>query len=476
MLSDLELITLMVSAVHLIGIISAIDALYWSPSSESALAWGISLIAFPYGALPLYWLFGRIRFRGYQELINRWNEAHADDIAVQRDKVRRFIAKSVPLGRSTERAFEFIARSEFTDGNDVQLLTDGRSTINQLFSAFRAARSYIFVQFYIIRDDGIGQEFKTLLMERAKAGVKVFLLYDELGSNRLSRTYLRELRNAGVEAHPFGTRQGFGNFLQINFRNHRKVAVIDGQVAFVGGFNLGDEYLGRNKRFGPWRDTHARLTGPAVLSIQEMFLADWYWATRTQPELTWGSPVTTGTIRALPLATGPADEQERCTLFFLEAINSATNRLWIGSPYFVPSAAIIQALELAQLRGVDVRILLPNKPDHILVWLASFSYIPQLAQHGIKFLRYQDGFLHEKVMLVDDNLAVVGTANLDNRSLRLNFEIMLLVADKSFCKKVEEMFEQDFKRSLPERLKNFGDLPLATRLCAKFARLFSPIL
>src|SRR5207244_2541871 len=205
-----------------------------------------------------------------------------------------------------------------------------------------------------------------------------------------------------------------------NFRNHRKIVVVDGRDAYVGGLNVGDEYLGRSARFGAWRDTHVAISGPAVKAVQISFVDAWHWSTGEVPQLDWSvEPKKCGGKAVLVMPSGPVDRLDTCTLFFVHAIQSARRRLWIASPYFVPDAAILVALQLAVLRGVDVRIMLPSKPDHRLPWLASFSYLKDTLPWGVKMYRYQDGFLHQKVLLIDDDLASVGTANLDMRSLRL---------------------------------------------------------
>jgi len=267
------------------------------------------------------------------------------------------------------------------------------------------------------------------------------------------------------------------NRFQLNFRNHRKIVVTDGRVAWVGGHNVGDEYLGKDPKFGHWRDTHVRIEGPAVLKAQISFMEDWYWATDTFPEVSWDvRPAPDGSdARVLIIPTGPADQLETCNLMFVHAINSATERIWIASPYFVPEHSVIVALQLAGLRGVDVRILIPDNPDHLSVYLAAYSYFDEAGQTGAKFYRYQDGFLHEKAMLVDDQVATIGTANFDNRSFRLNFEITAAIADPTFVGEVERMFEADFARSRLMQPGEYDRKPWYFRLGVRLARLTSPI-
>jgi cardiolipin synthase len=279
-----------------------------------------------------------------------------------------------------------------------------------------------------------------------------------------------------VSIRPFGSNRRWRNPFQINFRNHRKIVVVDGRVAYVGGLNVGDEYIGRDPGFGPWRDTHVRLEGPAVHAVQLAFLEDWYWAAQETPPLDWTPrPVSPNGQNVLVLPTGPADELETCGLFFVHMINAAQQRLWITSPYFVPDPQVMCALQLASLRGVDVRIMLPEHADHLLVYLSSFSYLEEAEQADVKIYRYQPGFMHHKVILVDDHLAAVGTANLDNRSFRLNFEITVLVDDHGFAAQVEEMLRRDFQQCERAHAEDLLQRSFWFRVAVRVARLMSPL-
>jgi cardiolipin synthase len=310
-----------------------------------------------------------------------------------------------------------------------------------MFEAMEKATSYLLVQFFIVKDDELGRRFKEVLKTRAEQGIRVYFLYDEIGSKALSSEYIDDLKKSNVIVSPFHTTKGKANRFQINFRNHRKIVVVDGMVGFVGGHNVGDEYISRHCRFGSWRDTHVRVEGPVVKAIQFAFVEDWYWAYGDIPEgLTWQLVrADTGGHTCLSIASGPADNVDTCGLFFVEAINRAKKRIWIASPYFVPDQRILAALKLAALKGVQVRILLPQKPDHMAVYLASFANYEEILPLGIELYRYQKGFMHQKILLVDDDFAAVGTANMDNRSFRLNFEIMLLNFSRSFISTVETM-------------------------------------
>ncbi|MGB5811674.1 MAG: cardiolipin synthase, partial [Polyangiales bacterium] len=392
-----------------------------------------------------YWVLGRTKFQGY---VSARRDVDVRNEHLERDAVDRVAQYRVeaPARHEAAHAAEALAGMPVLGRNRVDLLIDGHATFDSIVAGIDDAQDYILFQFFIVKDDGLGRRIQEHLIARANAGVAVYFIYDEVGSHGLPTRYLDELRAAGVRVSEFNTRKGRGNRFQINFRNHRKVVVVDGKYGWIGGHNVGDEYLGKGE-FGHWRDTHVRIEGPAVLKAQVSFCEDWAWATGEIPPLDWvPHPASDGSDDAvLIIPTGPSDELETASLMFVHAIHSARHRIWIASPYFVPDEAVMVALQLAGLRGVDVRVLIPDNPDHLLVYLAAFSYFDQAGQTGVKFYRYLDGFLHEKAMLIDDGVATIGTANFDNRSFRLNFEITAAVSNPTFVAKVERMFETDFE-------------------------------
>jgi len=466
---------LLAGAIYLAAIAMALDAVMRNRTAQGAIAWAVSLITIPLVALPLYVIFGRSRFNGYvaaRRSNNRDLKRIVDRLAV----FGPMFQASMASGCKSWRALEMLALMPFTHSNRAALLIDGQETFEAIFRGIDSARSYILVQFYILEDDSAGRELQSRLIQKAQSGVRVYLLYDEIGSFALPNAFVETLRDAGVRVTPFHSTKGKANRFQLNFRNHRKIVVIDGRTAFVGGLNVGDEYLEGTPKLGPWRDTHLELFGPCVQGIQLVFIEDWYWAVHEVPDLDWEPrPAKDKDQNILVLPTGPADELESCGLFFLEAINGARERLWIASPYFVPDDPIVSALQLAALRGVDVRLLLPQKTDHLLVYLSSFSYIEEVEKAGVKIYRYQPGFLHHKVMLVDDELAAVGTANLDNRSFRLSFEITIVVNDPGFAGELEAMFRDDLARCRQIDPGELIERPLWFRMAVRVSRLLAPI-
>ena len=471
------MIVVLVVVFQILGLLSAVHAIMSSRTPQGSIAWTVSLITFPYISVPAYWVRGRNKFRGYT--LARQNELKfIDDLIREAKQEVEGIRASDSLRGGPVSGAEKMARIPMTGGNKVKLLVDGDETFASIFEGFDAAEDYILIQFYIVRDDELGRELKSRLIAKARDGVRVRFLYDEIGSLDLPNSFNEDLREAGVEIFPFHSRKGSGNRFQLNFRNHRKTVVVDGRTAWIGGHNVGDEYLGLDARFGHWRDTHMRVDGPAVIGAQLAFVEDWRWATDELPgDLKWiPHNAGDGTAQVLVIASGPADEMETASLMYTQAIHSATRRIWIASPYFVPDDAIVQALQLAGLRGVDVRILIPETADSWLVTMAAYAFFNQIKAAGVNIYRYQDGFLHEKVMLIDNNVATVGTANFDNRSFRLNFEITAVVFDAEFAGSVERMFEDDFSASRLMERDEYDVKPFWFKLAVRVARLTAPVL
>ncbi len=496
----------MIAVAQVLGVLSSISALLTTRTSQGAIAWIISLNTFPYLAVPAYWIFGRTEFNGYIKSRKQIDRRLWGRLTGLKEKMEeRHARDDDDAGRA--RALERIARLPFTRGNSVQLLTDGPVAFEAMFAAIRRAERYCLIQFYIVRDDAIGRDLKDLLIETVRRGVAVYFLFDEIGSFGIGREYIHDLQQAGVRIQPFSSTRGARNRLQLNFRNHRKALVVDGVEGFLGGFNVGDEYLGRSARFGPWRDTHLHLAGPAITGLQLPFVEDWHWATGEYLDLEWqrcltGGPAgsdsvfqppgqskdrtSTGTVltetvqpvhetTVLVLPSGPSDDLSTASLLVQHAIHSAENRLWITSPYFVPDEGVQDALKLAVLRGVDVRILIPDKPDHLLVYFSAFAFVGDMLESGVKIFRYLPGFLHQKVMLIDHAISTVGTVNLDNRSFRLNFEITSMIVSRRFADQVEASLNRDFGHSRQMTVEEIRTMSVPLRLISRLAYLTAPV-
>lgn len=461
----------LLAALELCAIYCAWTAVTSSRTAQGSLAWVIFLVAAPYLAMPIYLFLGHHKFKGY--VVAR----RASERVVT--AIQSHAAEHKPLEQPivNPRPFEEISDLPITRGNDMRLLVDGAETFDAIFAAIERAQVYVLVQFYIVHDDELGTELKTRLIAAARRGVTVRFLVDPVGSYRLSSAYVAELTDAGVQVADPSQSQGPTRRFQINFRNHRKTVIVDGEVGFTGGLNVGDEYMGRDPHFGRWRDTHAELTGPVVTQLQIVFAEDWLWATgeTALDDLNWQATPSAADQTALIVPTGPADRMETGQFFFFSAIAAAQSRIWIASPYFVPDSDVLTALKHAALRGVEVRLLLPDSIDHYIPWAAAFAYFDELREVGVQIWRYTDGFMHQKAVLVDDRLTAIGTSNLDNRSFRLNFETMATFFGPAPARQMETLLRRDFDTAylLDTTLR---DQPARIRLTAPFARLFSPLL
>lgn len=463
---------IVMAVAHVLGALSSLNALMRTRTPQGTVAWIVSLNTLPIVAVPAYWVFGRDKFRGYAT--KRRAFARGDD-----EEIARFRAQVAPWHPPAEqpRVAERLAELPYLTGNAVELLIDGQATFDSILAGIDGAQDSVLVQFYIVRDDELGRTLKDKLIAKAQQGVRVHFLFDEVGSAGLPSRYVRDLTDAGVAVTPFHSSRGPGSRAQLNFRNHRKIVVADSRQGWVGGHNVGDEYLGRNPEVGPWRDTHLRIEGPAVLGLMISFAEDWRWATgeRILSDL-WHVPSrASGDAGVLILPTGPADRLETASLMFQLAIQSAEKRLWIASPYFVPDQAVMHALHLAAMQGVDVRILIPERPDNVLVYYSAYAFLGELLTSGVRVYRYQPGFLHEKVVLVDDLGAAIGTANFDNRSFRLNFEVTAFVVDEPLVDQVEAMFERDFGESREMTVEDVEGKGFWFRLASRASYLTAPV-
>jgi len=464
---------LLTAVLEIAGLLLALRAILMARTPQSAIGWAISLVIIPVIAIPLFLVFGESRFSGYVRAGTGKSPALDEALKATIRHLEGYHAEVSELCEDGAKVTRCIYKLPATTGNSLHLLIDGKQTFDEMFRAIDSAKEAVWVQFFIIHDDILGRELSRHLLEAAARGVECLVMFDQVGSKKLPASWCEGLIRGGVKVQPFVTNRQFGRHFQINFRNHRKLLIVDGAVAFVGGLNAGDEYMGRDKKFGPWRDTHLRIEGPSVAGLQISFLEDWNYVTKELPAFRLRSR-SVGEAVVFPVASGPAEDWSACAAVYLSVIQDTKQRLWLASPYFVPSSPLLYAICHAALRGVDVRIILPQMADHLLPWLSSFTYYPKLLAAGVKVWRYQPGFMHQKVLLADDDFAIVGSINLDYRSFMLNFELSAAIQDRSFALDVENMFLADFDRSRPEDLRAFDEGSLLFRLKCRAAALMSP--
>jgi cardiolipin synthase len=465
-----------VTAVQVIGVVNAAHAVMNVRGSSSALAWAVLLVAMPWIAVPAYWVLGRTKFNGYGRALKQAQGRYKTSLVDLLAETKRHSCELPPPLDGLEHTLSKLLPISFTAGNTCRVLVDGNAIYGAMLADIARAERYILLQVYILTGDASGERFLQALSERAAAGVAVCVLYDEIGSFELPSEFLERARAAGIQTSGFKTTRGPGNRLQINFRNHRKILVVDGICGYCGGINIGDEYLGLDPDLGAWRDTQMRLEGPAVKVLQASFLADWYWATGGSLRTDWSVPANPQGERgnaAAVICTGPSDELDVCSLFFQALFATARQRLWISTPYLVPDRTTLAALKGAALRGVDVRILVPLRTDHLVPRLCSLSYYNELKHVGIQLLHYTRGFLHQKVVLVDNHLAAVGSVNLDNRSFHLNFEVTAVSAAPAAIAELEAALLADLAGAQPADLDTYRKQALPKRVLIRLTRLLS---
>jgi cardiolipin synthase A/B len=455
------------AVIGALSLIASYRALLTSRTPQGAVAWILLILLLPLIGTLLYLVFGHASYTRFER-----DRRRSDETVFH----TAFKASREPKDHPRLNPFARIARLPVTEGNDMSLLIDGEATYSTVLNAINSAESHIFVQFYTIEDDDIGRALRDALVERARAGVSVWLLHDELPFIGLPRSFRKPLDDAGVRlARPKGPKRVLGPF-QLNYRNHRKLVVVDNRVAFTGGLNVSTAYLGLDPGIGPWRDTFASFRGPVVAQLALLFSSDWRWASgENLTELASSVPQPEGDISAVALAPSPAEDVAAGNLYFIALAHVAQDRLWISTPYFVPDRDVLTALRFAALRGVDVKILVPENPDHYITHFAAMAYFDDLRSVGGEVWTYSPAFLHHKVALVDDDLASVGSINLDIRSGLLNFELTVVMEGASSAASVRDMFETDLSNA---KLVDFdlSDRPALTRMAARVARLFAPIL
>jgi cardiolipin synthase len=454
------------AVLGLLALVASYRALLTSRTPQGSTAWILLILLLPLVGTLLYLVFGHANYKRF-ERERRKSDEDVFDMASD-DQIEHAPCRL--------DAFAKIARLPVTEGNAMSLLIDGQATYDAVLEAIRSAESTLFVQFYTIKDDDIGEALRDALIERATAGVSVWLLHDELPFFGLPGHFKKRLEEAGVRlARPKGPQRLLGPF-QFNYRNHRKLVVVDNKVAFTGGLNVSKTYVGRNPSIGAWRDTFARFEGPIVAQLALHFSSDWMWATSEDlSHVASETPPPAGDLKAVALAPSPAEEIAAGNLYFIALAHAAQTRLWISTPYFVPDRDVLTALRFAALRGVDVRILVPGRADHYITYFAGLAYFDDLRSAGGEVWMYDPAFVHQKVALVDDDLASVGSINLDIRSGLLNFEITVLTEGKSAASEVEKMLVTDFDNAT--RIDtDLDDRSIFTGIVARVARLFAPVL
>lgn len=475
---DLKLIMSWLFVIN--ALISIVIIVLERKRPEKTIAWLLVFVAFPALGLILYAFLGRNWKR------NKLNEELSPYVKELVNRVLNRIEDPdyIPL-------VELLASNSDSPlfvNNDIKIFKNGNEKFKCLIEEMKKAKHHIHLEYYIVKNDNIGNIIKDVLINKAKQGVKVRFIIDRVGSIKIGRRYIKELKDAGVDVvlYSYFLAPILRNInTQINYRNHRKIVVIDGSVGFLGGINIGDEYLGRGK-LGYWRDTHMMIKGDFVLGLQGVFIDD-YWAIKKangssieyEKEFESYFPsVNKSSGKVMQLVTsGPASEFPAIMQGTLKMITMAKKNIYITTPYFVPTEGIMEALKIAALGGIDVRILFPGRYDHISVYYASRTYLAELIKCGVKVYFYkEDSFVHAKSLTIDGRIAMVGTANMDIRSYELNYEINAVIYNDEVTKKLEEIFLEDIEISRIMTEEDYEKIPRYIKFAEAFARIFSSLL
>lgn len=447
------------------------------------IAWLAILNVFPVLGLIIYLMFGqnlRKRKKVKTKYINEFKQLQQlvdhqiDSFKTDPELARQSISSKAQLINLLLRN----ANAPFTRSNSASILTDGQKTFQCIFDELEKAQHHIHLEYYILKADNTGQKLKEILIRKARSGVKIRVLYDAVGCWKLPKKYIRELKDAGVLIKPFlPVVMPFINN-KLNYRNHRKIIVIDGHIGFLGGLNIGDEYLGYHPKLGKWRDTHLKLEGTAVHFLQVIFMLDWEFVTgETINDQAYLPEIKNCDGKLVQIAaSGPDSDWETVHQSYFALITSAQKSIKITTPYLVPDEGILLALKTAALSGIDVKIIFPGRPDTKVVYWASQSYFDELMEAGVEIYMYQPGFIHAKTVSVDGEVASLGSANLDMRSFMLNFEVNAMLYDKELVSDLDQSFAEDLANSIKIAPSDYANRPLPLRIRQSAARLLSPLL
>jgi cardiolipin synthase len=446
-------------------------------------AWVLALILLPVFGVVFYLFFGqeyrkkKLFSRKGIKSLNQYRKLSITQLR-QFEHIYQNLPPEIMAKESIIRLLLKNSNALLTSGNRLKILNDGEETFRSIFKAIESAKHHVHLEYYILEDDKIGNKLKDLLIRKSLEGVEVRIIIDDVGSWGLSNKFIRELRNNGVEIYPFMEVRFPRLTSRVNYRNHRKIAIVDGKIGFLGGINFADRYLEGIKRIGPWRDTHLRIEGDAVKCLQIVFSSDWYIVIHENLNGELYFPVLPKR-EGVPVqisASGPDSDWDSIGQAFFSMIAGAKSKVYIVTPYLMPPREIVYALKTAAMRSVDVRILIPHKSDSRIPKWSSFSYVGDLLEAGVHIYFYQAGFIHSKYIIVDSVLSTIGTTNLDFRSLETNFEVNAFVYDKAFSIRLEKLFKLDLQNSMEVKIEEWKKRKWNHKVRESLAHLVSPLL
>ncbi len=473
--------------VLIVNVAAALTIIFYERRSpQIAAAWVLLLVFLPVVGFFVYIFFGRHLYGTYKYGKKTLADEQFEHISsYQIQQLKTSDLKLSEAGKNFETTIALLLNQDhaaYSTNNEVDVYIHGDQKFQEMENVIRAAKNHIHMEYYIIRDDPLGRKIMKLLTEKASEGLEVRVLFDAVGVRKIPSSFYRELKNAGGKIHILFPLMVPFISTRINYRNHRKILVIDGEVGFIGGFNIGVEYLGEGP-LGYWRDTHLKIRGGAVASLQQRFIKDWNFASKTDAVKNDSSYYPTiigdqsGNMAVQIVSSGPDSDNAAIYSGFLSLIGRAKKSIYIQTPYFIPDQSVFEALRVAVLSGIDVRIEIPNKPDHMFVYWASYSYLGDLIRLGAKGYTYDRGFIHSKTAVIDGEAVTIGTANWDIRSFKLNFETNAFVYDRDFGEKMNRIILEELETDCTKvTVEKYNSRPLTTKVREGFCRLISPLL
>ncbi|MCL1808600.1 MAG: cardiolipin synthase [Clostridiales bacterium] len=475
----------LLTALGTVNILIALAIIFLERKNPTAsLAWIMILFLLPGIGLVLYIFLSQNISRQKMFRLTKYEEdaidgALASQIKEIGDNEFDFTTVEAKRWKDMIKLNQTYAKAFLTQDNRLFIMTDGAHMFDCLIDDIRNAKRSINIMFFIVKNDYVGRKLIEELTKKAKEGIETRLLIDAMGSRQISSFDLAGFKRAGGKcAFFFPPKIKYLN-MKLNYRNHRKIAVIDGELGYIGGFNIGKEYLGQKKRFGYWRDTHLKVLGSGVQDINARFLLDWRFASKENVVLSeayYSEVISVGISGLQIVSSGPDSQREEIKRCYMKMITSARKTVFIQTPYFVPDASILESLKMAALAGVDVRIMIPCKPDHMFVYWATYSYVGELLNSGVRVFIYENGFLHAKTVVVDGEIASIGSANFDMRSFKLNFEANAVIYDAAEAYKLEAVFESDMLRSRELTRTAYRKRSILIRFKESISRLLSDLL
>ena len=481
----MSIVSQLILSLIFANIVAAIAAIILERRNPAAsAAWVTVIFMLPVAGIVLFFLLSQnISARKLYNL-SEFEEMKIDSsLENQINEIKngtyRFSTEEGKLWQDMIHLNQLYGRAYYSQNNSVEFITDGRQMFDTMMQDIMSARETINIMFFIVKNDETGRQFIDALTQKAREGVEVRLLLDSMGSRQINDRVLRDFLDAGGKrAYFFPRKLNLVNF-DFNYRNHRKLAVIDGIIGYTGGFNIAREYLGLKKKFGYWRDTHIRITGQSVQDINARFILDWRTASKEKivlSEAFYSGVISEGNTGIQIVSSGPDSVKEEVKRSLMKMITSAERSIYVQTPYFVPDDSILESLKMAAQCGVDVRVMIPCMPDHPLVYWATYSYAGELVKSGGRVFIYENGFLHSKTMVVDGEVGTVGSANFDRRSFSLNFESNAFIYDKKEAQTMERIFCEDLKECKELTISLYENRSRTIKVKEVAARLLSDLL